>query len=438
MATGSQVNPIIAKHAAALNKASAEVANEVPPVTARGVLPMGVDNGLARLVEIKFGEFQKGDNQGKPYALPMGVCKFPKSVGDVITEGLYTSLNPIPLCDTGKPGTEQFVPMKENLKELTFVAKRLMGWKQGDDVTPYVGNNLWSTIAHLNATRPTFRFKTWGYQKEEPKQLPNGKWTVFVGGQQSKRKPKVYPTLDALKADPANKYIDREPRINHEWGEAVDVPDEVHTPGAGTEYTEAEGHDDMGADLEVPEEAPAPVKTVTKVVTNPAPRLAPATVTKPGFKKPAPKPEPEPEPEPVVEYSDDEDLASLGERADNGDSVAEGKLIEFATAAGIEQDAEGNFPGNSWAELATMIAEGGVADGDEAAEDEGAIPQVGETWMAMVVRNGKKEKGEVEILTSAEGFVTAKDLVTGRPVKDPKAPKNNLKIAYSDLEPVDA
>ena len=54
-------------------------------------VPAGIDNGVAKLTELKIGKYERGDNQGKPYFMIRGVVVSPKKFKGIKVEGLQES-----------------------------------------------------------------------------------------------------------------------------------------------------------------------------------------------------------------------------------------------------------------------------------------------------------------------------------------------------------
>lgn len=140
----------------------------------------------------------------------------------------------------------------------------------------------------------------------------------------------------------------------------------------------------------------------------------------------------EPEPEPAAdEYSDQEDLASLVERATADDTEAQERLQQMAADAGASEDDVRNAA--DWQAVADLIGGGSPEEEQEAAGAEEAPaepPRKGDLWFARPVdaKTGKPaargKRVEVEVLTSdaRRKVATVKDVATGKVVvgKDKK------------------
>lgn len=241
--------------------------------------------------------------------------------------------------------------MEENILKIQKDLKRLLGPAALSN-PDLVGIENWvSTCALLNKAKPFFRFRTWKGAKATE-----------------------------------GKYKDKEPLTQHVWSQLCPF-----TPDTSSKAKDS---------------------TANPPAATPSKKVAPVANGKPST-KPTIKPAPEPDPE-EISYADDEDLVSLGERADNNDAAAVAKLQEMADAAGIEKDAEDNYPGEKWSDLAALLAGGDEAIEEVAEEVEGVSWEVG---------NATKYKDkECEILTidTDKGMVTLKDLTTNRVIVNPK------------------
>lgn len=159
-----------------------------------GSVPAGIDNGIAQLVECKFGEYKEGPNKGKPFFMAIGVCVEPKAVDGIPTEGLRTQIGPEALCDTpqaaGKRKTfaQHYAWMLNQMRLL------------GVDTTEIQPEQLESTAAAIKESSPFIRFRTWKAKKQT-----------------------------------TGPFKDVEPRVNHVWDGVVNYEGNGQAPEAGTE-----------------------------------------------------------------------------------------------------------------------------------------------------------------------------------------------------------
>lgn len=97
---------VFAKIGAKANKAFTSAKKKEVKLPGGGNVPGGIENGVARLTEINFAEFKKGDNKGKPYFMAQAVVVNPDGssrpwiVNGQKVDGLQTKFGPEALCDT--------------------------------------------------------------------------------------------------------------------------------------------------------------------------------------------------------------------------------------------------------------------------------------------------------------------------------------------------
>lgn len=335
-----------------------------------GGLPPGIEGGVAQLDSVTIGKYKKGKSEGKPYVLFSAIVKLPLEHDGVPTEGMRTSIGPRPIEET------EYSSMEDNIVKIQDDFKRLLGPAAVSN-PELVGIENWaSTCALLTKAKPTFRFRTW--KGEATAQYPN-------------------------------------PRVNHTWGKLCD-------PVASRPAT-----NDQSAN-------PPAAVPAKKVATTPAvaPKAAAGAGGKPPVTKAVTKAAPEPEPESVPEV----DVLELGTLADADppDTDAIATLQEMAEAAGIEKDAEDNWPGDTWFDLAALLAAAETIDSDGAGDETAE----GVAWEA---GNAATYQGkEVEVLTvdTDKGVATLKDLQLGRTIANPKGKgKLNPKTKKIELPPLE-
>lgn len=420
----TQVNPLFAKHAKRFAAVAAAVADKPVEYDKQAKLPANVQNGVGRLTTARLGEYKTGKTKDMPFLIFSAATLFPSfgPNGEPV-KGLPTQMGPMPLCATGTPGTDQYKTEEFNTDRALNVVKLLLG--DGDHTEAVLWENLESTLAALEAYKPTFMFRTWAGAKEEIVEVAPGKWEIHVKNQK-KEGTRTYKTEAELRKD--KPYAGQEPQVQHVWNRTcVWNEGEAGEPGAGTE-------DETAAE---PAKA-APAKPAAPAAPKPAPAAAAnKPPAKPPSKVAAAAPPPPPDPEPG--YSDDTDLLSLGIKAEKGDKPAQQSLAEFAVAAGWEKTADGEgwvdpqMDQATWTEMAAMLA-APAADEPESAADEKPAVEVGQMYKVTVA--GKVVEIEVTAVDPAKG-VQGTDMIKQKPLMDPKKPKTQLWIPFDQLESTD-
>lgn len=142
-----------------------------------GQLPDGIENGIAKLVDCRFGVYKDGPFAGKDFYIASGVVVSPEEHDGIPTVGLRTQIME-PLCATP---TRSRKTVEEHLDWV------LNEWKKlGVDVSGLDYEQLESTAEALKEMGPHFRFRTWKGKK---------------------------PT--------SGPYKDQEPRVQEQWKGAV-------------------------------------------------------------------------------------------------------------------------------------------------------------------------------------------------------------------------
>jgi hypothetical protein len=311
-------------------------------------LPAGINNGTARLVDCRFGQYKEGDNKGEWFFMARASVRTPEEHDGMPVRGLFTQIGPEPICDTP---TRSRKTVDDHIKWV-YDQFDLMGLKR-EDIDP---ENLEETAQIVKEARPTIRFRTWKGAKQT-----------------------------------TGKYANQEPRVQHQWlGLAPHQDDD--DPGAGVD-------DDGASDSSDPPEANRAATRATPgangnhraTPTTPAARAQtqaqrPAAPHRMPARPARPEPEPEPETNNDVGYRDDADMASLVERAAADDNEAILLLSEFAVKAGYTEDEVSDA--KSWDEVVDMINnprsddEPAVEDetSDDAGNDDVPTPAKGESW----------------------------------------------------------
>lgn len=182
-----------------------------------GLLPAGIDDGIAQLSNISFGQFKEGPNQGHVYFIARAVVLEPESVKSIAVRGLHTQIGPEALCDTpdasGKRKTfeDHYAWMLNELRKL------------GVDTNDLEFDDIESTVELLVEEKPYFRFRTWKGQATA--QFPNPKvnhdWQGLI---------KDYIPKDAN--DTLEQYVDAaESNISPETIDLDDLVSEIEDDG---------------------------------------------------------------------------------------------------------------------------------------------------------------------------------------------------------------
>ena len=291
-----------------------------------GECPAGIDPGIAKITECKFGVFENGDNKGEYFFMAMAAVVSPKFItsesGDKIpVEGLITRIGPEPICDTPKATTR-----KTQADHLEYVMNQMK--LMGADLSNVEVDDLESIAEAIKNSGPYIKFRTWKGKKatEGP-------------------------------------YKDVEPRVQHTWMGQIEY-----------EESEDDGVEDNTEERK-PEPTPAEKKAAASKATQPA---KPAATKKAEPKKK--DPEPDPEAEEDVPFGDDLDM--LVDRVNKGDEEAEKILHDRAKKLGYTQKEIEDSA--SWEDLAEMIRsrstetaseEATESDSEEGEEDLAALAE---------------------------------------------------------------
>lgn len=157
-------------------KLSKMVAKHKGDETTYGVvnLPGGISNGIAKLIEAKFGKYAKGKYTGEDFFRAAGVVVSPEENGDgVPVKGLQTSIM-IPLCDTTNAAGETTSAEEHGARLLNELRKLGANTDEMED------DGLEELLEVLVEEGPYFRFTT--SQSEATEQFPNPRvWENWHG-----------------------------------------------------------------------------------------------------------------------------------------------------------------------------------------------------------------------------------------------------------------
>jgi hypothetical protein len=182
---------------------------------AGGDLPAGIEGGIAQLVECKFSQYEKGDNEGEYFFYAAGIVLEPQEVGNVRVAGLRTSIME-PMCDTP---TRKRATVADHLEWVQNELKKL-----GIDCNEVDVDDVEQVAQAVKKARPYFRFRTW---KGSPQTT--------------------------------GPYAGQEPRVQHEWRGVCDY-DAASGEASGVDDQTAEEPADE-PELPKKEEPKKPAKT---------------------------------------------------------------------------------------------------------------------------------------------------------------------------------
>lgn len=98
MAKQTTSNPL-SKYKSRVQKAHQQSAGKETDYSSNGELPSGINDGVAKLVDVKFGVYQSGDNKGETFFMARAVCVAPETYNGVKCVGKSTMIMEA-LCDT--------------------------------------------------------------------------------------------------------------------------------------------------------------------------------------------------------------------------------------------------------------------------------------------------------------------------------------------------
>jgi hypothetical protein len=150
-----------------------------PVETGNQGLPEGIDNGVAQVNKLHFGEYKDGDNVGQLFFMAQAVVVEPKEHDGRRIEGRTTKVGPIPLCDTPK-SKGKYKTFDQNYNRMLNVVKMLLGCDTEGGPAPPEFNEMPAAIAAIEAAAPHIAFRTW---KGKPtKEFPNPRVTEEWNG----------------------------------------------------------------------------------------------------------------------------------------------------------------------------------------------------------------------------------------------------------------
>ena len=366
-----------------------------------GDCPPGIDNGVAQLVDIKFGEYETGDMKGKLYCYFAGIVIAPKTVtvdGDKLPcAGLRIS-NIEPICDTPtrtrKTISDHMGWIQNEMRKLGLTTTDLK-WEQFE-----------ASAAALVQAAPFFAFRSW---KSEPtSQFPNPRVNYTFGKEIQDYQSDIDP--DAGIVESAAELTKTEPKKTATTTAAAKT---TTAPAKGKKASEPTADVPFGDDLDMTADKADGGDEDAKIwltkkarelgykdeeVENTADWQEVATLIR----------------EKEAEGSTDADSPkidydALGTAADEGDQESANQVTEWAAANDIDVN---DHPDKSWAEFVTFVLES-----LEAPADEETVPNKGEVWNAVLVKGKKATSVEVVAVFPDKRTCNVKDLDTGKAFK---------------------
>lgn len=394
------ISGLAARLGEAGRKAFDEHKSDEMVVSGGGDCPPGIDNGVAQLVDIKFGEYETGDMKGKLYCYFAAVVVAPKTITvdgyKLPCAGLRIS-NIEPICDTP---TRSRKTISDH-----------MGWiqnemrKLGLDTTGLKWEQFEASAAALVSAAPFFQFRSW---KSEPTpQFPNPRVNYTWGTEIADYQSDIDPDAGIVESTP-------EPTAKTETKKTA-----TSTPAAKTTTAPAKGKKtapiedvpfgddlDMTADKADKGDEDAKIWLTKKArelgykdddVENTADWQEVATMIR--DKQEATN----------GESGDETDYDALGSLADGGDQDAATQVTEWATENGIDVN---DHPDKSWAEFVTFVSESlGLAS------TEAVIPEKGQVWDAVLVKGKKATSVEIVAVFPDKRTCNVKCLDTAKAYK---------------------
>lgn len=425
MAKAVTKSGLAGKLGAKLTEAVLETKDNETKMPGGGSLPAPIDNGIAQLVDCRFGQYKEGtDMAGEYFFYAAGVMVAGDCKG-VPVKGLRTSIGPEPMCDTPKRTSRPTVKdhLDWVLNELRKLGADTSGMESGADVEPLAA-------AVLEAA-PYFRVTTF---QPKPQTIEKKKDGFYVGD-------KKYKTEELAKK--ANPYIGKEQRPMETWrgiiegyvpadddggvdddtaaeedevvedeAEAVEGETSLEDLAAIADEDGAEGQAEAQAALA---EAAAAVGVNSDEIETWAEVVEQINAASEGG-------EPEEESE-EGEEGEAVDYEALGAQADEDlandvaeeDSEAQTELRGYAESVEVDADAF-----DTWAELAAHLSELAAAEEgeEEAEEEEVADPVKGEVCQYKPKGSKKAVDCEVTLVMAAKRQVKLKNLTTKKPIAE--------------------
>jgi hypothetical protein len=138
-------------------------------------LPGGIRNGIARLIDCRFGSYATGKYEGEPFFIARGVVLEPEKQGKIPVRGKHTQIGPEPLCQTESRYEKARKSVDDHLAWIYNELRKLGVDTEGLDV-----DSLEEVAEALKQERPCFSFHTW--QPDATKEQPDPDVRSFWDG----------------------------------------------------------------------------------------------------------------------------------------------------------------------------------------------------------------------------------------------------------------
>lgn len=309
-----------------------KVIRDLPVQTGNPQLPSGIENGVAELRDIRFGEYKDGNNKGKLFFMASGIVLSPEEVEGVSVLGLRTQVGPEPLCET---------PQSTGRR------------KSFDDHYKFVRDHV-SMLSSLDPRTVTFD-KMETLCKALVQRGREGKGIKFL-----------FRTWKGQKQT-SGPYKDREPRVVQEWLSYIPESEWNGRFGTGTSQPPPGEMEDSTSNSTNSTSNQSSVKSTVEVDDTNYGSGEEADqsddVSTPTDEPQIPRKEYD-----VPSLSINDDLTSLVSRADKGDEEARRTLKSLALGIGsTEEDVD---EADSWEEVAQMVRDAAQPQPDTTADVE--------------------------------------------------------------------
>lgn len=410
-----------------------------------------IDGGVAQLVDLRVGYYDKGDNKGEPYVIAIGSIVSPKQVESQDGQSMITVFGrqikwgPEPLCETKWANSGDIVSFDEHMS-VVLTLLRSLGLNTKDLADD--GSDLEPSMAALLESAPYFRFRVYTMPANPP-QYPKAKYKEEWGKQCEFVADGDDGVVEAVTKPSANGKPTSTKTVAGAQASKKGTAAKGPLPGQ-KEIPFGSDWDDVAVDASNEDEnisTPAQDKLEEAAI---AAGYTKAQVTKSesweqvagwiiaAEKKNKGSAEKSKE-VPGAETAPEDDVDALAEAAEGGDQEAADKLDELRQLAGIDDE---TYAASGWVELAELL-KGGEA-GAEGSEDDAAVaPAPKEVWKYRPMVMDPKKKKMVPAEEAVECVVISvdataetcvlKNLETGKIFMDMKT-KKALSIQWSELE----
>lgn len=242
MPSGTGQSTLLSSVGNDVNKAHQEFKGQKTVYDTGGSLPAGIENGIAKLVDMKIDRYKSGNLKGKAYFYAAGIVVSPKEHEGAPVEGLRTQIME-PICDT------------PNAKGKRKTLQDHYGWVR-NEISKFLDegeiDNLKNPsveiekvlIPALLKAKPHFRFRTWKGSPTDD--FPNPRTQEVWNGR--------------VDYDPEAGDAQQEAVVDHEGESDEEEPDDTESEEMSLgerAQAEEEGGEDTGARAELSKAAKA-------------------------------------------------------------------------------------------------------------------------------------------------------------------------------------